>query len=122
MAERQALGDTISVGFIHDHGLAEAAETLGVFGLRQVTAAGAGAQNLAGGGDLKPFGDGFVCFDAFGTTHKSIVFQKERENYQPREAVASLNLKCFGCRLHPQPALPGQIPDFIGQPAAIMPL
>jgi hypothetical protein len=35
-----------------------------------MAAAGAGALDLAGGGDLEPFGDGFVCLDAFWTTHK----------------------------------------------------
>jgi hypothetical protein len=79
MAEGQALGDAVNVGGIHDRSLAEATETLGVFGLGQVTAAGAVAQNLAAGGDFEPLGDGLFRFNAFGTTHKSIVSQKERE-------------------------------------------
>jgi hypothetical protein len=79
MAEGQALGDTIDVGGVHNGGFSKAAKALGVFGLGQVTAAGAGAQDLAGGGDFKPLGDGLVRFNAFGTTHKSIVSQKERE-------------------------------------------
>jgi hypothetical protein len=78
MAEGQALGDAVNVGGVHDGSLAEAAEALGVFGLGQVTAAGAVAQNLAGSGYFEPLGNGFFRFNAFGTTHKSIVSQKER--------------------------------------------
>jgi hypothetical protein len=80
VAEGQALGDAIDIRGVHDCCLAKATEALGVFGLGQVAAAGAGAQNLAGGGDFEPLGDGFFSFNAFRTTHKSIVFQKEREN------------------------------------------
>jgi hypothetical protein len=67
----------VGVGRVHDDGLAEAAEALGVFGLSQVAAAGAGALDLAGSGDLEPLGHGFVCLNAFGTTHKSINSLKE---------------------------------------------
>jgi hypothetical protein len=79
MAEGQALGDAVDIRLVNERSLAEAAEALGVFGLSQMTAAGARAQNLAGGSDFEPLGDGFFGFNAFGTTHKSIVFQKERE-------------------------------------------
>jgi hypothetical protein len=70
MAERQTLGDAIDIRLVHHGAFAETAEALGVFGLRQMAAAGAGAQDFAGGRDLKPFGYGFLRFDAFGTSHK----------------------------------------------------
>jgi hypothetical protein len=81
VAERQTLGDAIDVGLVHEDALAEAAEAFGVFGLRQVTATGAGAQDFAGGGDLEPFGYGFLRFDAFGTSHKFISIAKGRALY-----------------------------------------
>jgi hypothetical protein len=70
VAEREVLLDAIDVGFVNHRGLAEAAEALGVFGLGQVTAARAGAQDLAGGGDFKPLRHGLLRFDAFRTSHK----------------------------------------------------
>jgi len=70
VAEREVLGDAIHVRLVDDRTLAEAAEALGVFGLRQMAAAGAGAQDLAGSGDFEPFGNGFLGFDAFWTSHK----------------------------------------------------
>ena len=79
MAERHALGDAIDIRLVHDGGLAEAAQALGVFGLGQVTAAGARAHDLAGGGDFEPLGRGFFRFDAFGTSHKFNSIAKERE-------------------------------------------
>jgi VanZ family protein len=85
VAEWQALGDAVSVGAVHDDGLAEAAEALGVFGLGQVAAAGAGALDLTGGGDFEPLGDGLVRFNAFGTTHKSINSQKESRTIPAEE-------------------------------------
>jgi hypothetical protein len=126
VAERQALGDAVSVGAVNDGGFAEAAEALGVFGLGQVTAASAEAFDLAGGGNFEPLGDRLFRFNAFWTTHKSIIFQKERETYRFAAWVASPKLKCFGC-----PRLAGnrrktafrvQAPDFMGQPAVTMPL
>jgi hypothetical protein len=70
MAERHALGDAIDIRLVHDRGLAETAKALGVFGLGQMAATGAGAQDFAGGSDFEPLGCGFLGFDAFWTTHK----------------------------------------------------
>jgi hypothetical protein len=78
VAERQILRNAIRIGGIHLGILAEATQALGVFGLGQVTAASVRAHNLAGGGDLKPLGHGFSCFDAFGTSHKFNSIAKER--------------------------------------------
>src|ERR1039458_3252225 len=93
VAERQALGDPVGVGFVHHHGFAQAAQALGVFGLGQMAAAGARAHDLAGAGDFEPFGHGFFRFDAFGTSHKFISIAKERGIYVFISAVASA--KCF---------------------------
>jgi hypothetical protein len=78
VAERKVLGDAVGVRGVHLGVFAEAAEALGVFGLGQVTAAGVGAHDLAGGGDFKPLRHGFSGFDAFGTSHKFISIAKER--------------------------------------------
>src|ERR1035441_2686305 len=93
VAERQALGDPVGVGLVHDHGFAQAAEALGVFGLGKMAAARAGAHDLAGAGYFEPFGHGFLGFDAFGTSHKIISIAKERGIYVFISAVASA--KCF---------------------------
>jgi hypothetical protein len=89
VTERQTLGDPVSVGLVHDHGFAETAEALGVFGLGKMAAARAGAHDLAGAGDFKPFGHGFLGFDAFWTSHKIISIAKERGIYVFISAVAS---------------------------------
>ena len=73
MAERQILGDTINIRLVHHGTLAETAKALRVFGLRQVAATSAGAQDFAGGSDLEPFGHGFLRFDTFGTSHKILI-------------------------------------------------
>jgi hypothetical protein len=78
MAEGQALRDAVDIRLVHHGDLAETAEAFGVFGLSQMAATGAMAQDLAGGGDLKPLGCGFVRFDAFGTSHKFNSIAKER--------------------------------------------
>jgi len=91
VAERHGLRDAINIRGVHDGHLAETAEALGVFGLCQVTAAGVGTQNLAGGGDFEPLGSGFFGLDAFGTTHK-FSCKKGRKLYAGREWVASANL------------------------------
>src|SRR6266566_971450 len=70
VAERQVLDDAVGVGFVHDGSFAEPAATFRVFTGEQMASAGVGAQHFAGGGDLETFGYGFLCFDAFGTTHK----------------------------------------------------
>jgi hypothetical protein len=83
VAEGHALGDAIDIRGIHHGGFAEAAQALGVFGLGQMAAAGAMAQDFAAGGNLEPLGCGFLGLDAFWTSHKSICSKKERETYQP---------------------------------------
>jgi len=78
VAERQILQDAISVGRVNDSNLAEAAAALGVFALGQMAQTGAAVENLARAGDLEPFGHGFFCFDAFGSSHKFIYFNCKR--------------------------------------------
>jgi hypothetical protein len=78
MAEREVLGDAINVRGVHRSDLAETAAALGVLGLGKVAAARAKAQNLASAGDFKPFSHGFLRFDAFWTSHKSLCIEKER--------------------------------------------
>jgi hypothetical protein len=78
VAERQILGDAIGIGHIHDRSLAEGPATLGALGLRQVTEAGTAAEDFAGAGDFKPFGHGFLGFDAFWTSHNINSIAKER--------------------------------------------
>jgi len=89
MAERQALRDAISVGWINDGDLAEAAAAFRVFGLGQMAATRVKAQNLAGGGDFEPLGHGFFRFDAFGTSHKFNSIAKERGLYATSRFEAS---------------------------------
>ncbi len=123
MAERQVLRDAINVRLVHDRALAEAAEAFGVFGLRQVAATGAGAQDFAGAGDLEPFGYGFLRFDAFGTSHKFISIAKGRALYKFACTVASTNFIkscCYGrllvLTLKSSPVLAG-VETSIGAPA-----
>jgi hypothetical protein len=80
VAERQILFDAINVRGIHHGHLAETAKPLGVFGLGQVATTRVGTQDFASAGDLEPFGNGFLGFDAFGTTHKFNVFAKVDDN------------------------------------------
>ena len=79
MAEEQALLDAVFVGGVNGAGAAQAATALGALGLAEVAAAGAGAQYLAAGRNLKPLGRGLPSLGAFGTSHKSSTFfPKER--------------------------------------------
>jgi len=71
VAEWHALGDAVGVRRVNDCGLAETAQALGVFGLSQMAATSAVAQDFARGGDLKPLGGGFLGLDAFWSSHKS---------------------------------------------------
>lgn len=89
MAERQALRDAVSVGWINDGDLAEAAAAFRVFGLGQMASARVEAQNLAGGGDFEPLGHGFFRFNAFGTSHKFNSIAKERGVYAASRFGAS---------------------------------
>jgi hypothetical protein len=78
MAERHALSDAISVGFMHKLRATQTAATLRAFVLAEVTTSSAAAQNFATGGDLEPLGGGFLRFNTFGTSHKLTFFRKER--------------------------------------------
>jgi hypothetical protein len=78
MAEREVLLDAILVGAVNRRRAAQATPALGTFGLAEVTPTGAAAQDLAAGGDLEPLCGGLLRFDAFGSSHKSVSFQKER--------------------------------------------
>src|SRR6266581_7222489 len=77
VAEREILDDAIDVGLVNDRSFAEPAATFRVFTGEQMASSGVGAQHFAGGGDFETFGDGFLCFDAFGTTHK-VNFRSKR--------------------------------------------
>jgi len=77
VAEREVLNDAISVGFVNDRSFAEPAATFRGFAGEQMASAGVGAQHFAGCGDFETFGYGFLCFDAFGTTHK-VNFRSKR--------------------------------------------
>jgi hypothetical protein len=70
VAEREVLRDAVNIRLVHNGALAETAEAFGVFGLGQVTAAGAGAQDFAGAGDFEPLGNGFSGLNTFGASHK----------------------------------------------------
>ena len=78
MAERQVLGNAVHVGDVHTSQTAQGTATLGVLGLRQVPATGAGAHDFAARGNLKTLGHGFFGLDAFGTSHNSKSIAKER--------------------------------------------
>jgi hypothetical protein len=64
------LFDPIFIGFVDGGGAGQAAAALGAFSLEQMAFPRFGAENLATGGDFEPFGHGFLCFDAFWTSHK----------------------------------------------------
>src|SRR6266542_3591526 len=70
VTEGEVLDDAVSVGFVNDRSFAEPAATFRVFAGEQMASAGVGTQHFAGGGDLEPLGHRFLCFDAFGATHK----------------------------------------------------
>jgi hypothetical protein len=76
--ERQILRDAIHVGRMHSGCATEIATALGVFSLRQMAFARAGAQNFSAGGDFESFGHGLLRFNAFGTSHKFSFFYSKR--------------------------------------------
>jgi len=79
MAERQALRNPVNVRGIHRGGAAQGTAAFRLFGLRQVAAASAGAQDFSASGNLEPLGHGLFGLDAFRTSHKSKLIAKERE-------------------------------------------
>jgi hypothetical protein len=76
VAERQILRDAVSISRINDHRTAETAAALGILGLGQVAFAGVAAQDLSASRNLETLGHGLSRFDAFGTSHKSILSKK----------------------------------------------
>jgi hypothetical protein len=78
MAEGEALLDTIFVGRMDRRPTPQTAPVSRGFGLHQVAPACAGAQNLATCGDFEPLGGGFLGFDAFRSSHKSINFLSKK--------------------------------------------
>jgi hypothetical protein len=80
MTEWEALGDTVSVRGVNHRGFAQRTAAFRAFGLAEVSPACAAAQHFAAGGDLESFGHRLFSFDAFGTSHKSISFQKRGRN------------------------------------------
>jgi hypothetical protein len=98
MAERQVLRNAIRVGVIQHCAFAKPTASLGVFALGQMAETGVAAQDFAGAGDLEPFGHGFLCFDAFGTSHKFInSITKGRALYAAMAADASVIFNNRGC-------------------------
>ncbi len=98
MAEGQARGDPILVGFVHEGGSAKATAALGTLGLEQVTAARATAEHLARGGDFEPLGHGLLRFDTFRASHKS---------YSLRKRARTIGSGCASRKLEfaPRPAV-----------------
>jgi hypothetical protein len=81
VAERQILQDAIGVSLIDNATGSQTAAALGILGLKKVPFARVRAHDLAGRGYLKAFGNGFLCLNAFGTSHKcnNPSFSKGRE-------------------------------------------
>ena len=70
MAERQILRDAVGIRGIHTGQTAQRAAAFGIFGLRQMAPARAGAQDFSAGRNLETLGHGLSGFNAFGTSHK----------------------------------------------------
>ena len=87
MTEGHALGDAIRIRRMHQRCPAQAATTFGALGLAKMTAARAGAQDLAAGGDLEPLGRGFLSFNTFRASHKFFLSEKSA-NYRYRTGAA----------------------------------
>ena len=81
--------DTIHVGFVNSRYFTKSAQTLGIFGLRQMAATGARAHNFSASRNFESLGHGFPGFDAFGTSHKIISIAKERGIYLAARFEAS---------------------------------
>ena len=78
--ERQILLDAILIRGVNRGGAAQGAPALGILGLAQVASAGAGAQDLAAGGDLEPLGRGFLSLNALRTSHiNQLSFEKSAQ-------------------------------------------
>ena len=69
--ERQVLRDAIQIRLMNGGRPAKSAATLPAFGLIEVTPPRVSTQRLPSRRYLETFGDGFLRFDAFGTTHNS---------------------------------------------------
>lgn len=83
MTERQVLFDAILVRGMNGRAAAQPAPALRVLGLHQVAPACALAQYLAAGRDLESFRGGFLCFNAFWTSHKVIrILPKKSAQYK----------------------------------------
>jgi len=78
VAERQVLFDAIFVRGVNSRQPAQSSAAFGALALAEVPATGAGAQDFAPRRNLETLGYGFLRFDAFGTSHKSSFFPKER--------------------------------------------
>jgi hypothetical protein len=69
VAEREILGDPVSVGGSEDRGVSQGAAAFGIFGLEQMTPARTAEQDFAGGGYLETFGYGFSGLIASRSSH-----------------------------------------------------
>lgn len=74
MTPREVLLDAIFVRGMDELRAAKSATTFSAFGLTQVAATGAGAQDFAARCDLEALGYRFLRFDAFWTSHKFNLF------------------------------------------------
>ena len=80
MAEGQILFDAISVGFIDLLRSTQRTAAVRAFAREQVASSGAGAHDLAFGGDFEPLGNSLARFDSFWASHKSTnSLKNERE-------------------------------------------
>ena len=71
MAERQVLGDPISIRLINFSGLSERTAALGVFRRHQMPFASAHADDFPAASDLEALGHSLPRFNSLRTSHKS---------------------------------------------------
>jgi hypothetical protein len=90
MAERQILQDAVGIGCVHNRSFAKPTPAFGILALQQMAATGVRSHHFAGAGDFETFGHGFLCFDAFGTSHKFNSIAKEHRLYVAGESRASV--------------------------------
>lgn len=91
MAKRQILRDAIGVGGVNDDAFAETSATFRILRLKQVAPAGSRPQHLAARRDFETLGYRFPCFNAFRTTHNSILYVEKSAQYrntrEPKQGV-----------------------------------
>jgi hypothetical protein len=78
VAERQTLFDAILVGRVNSTGAAKRTPTLCVLALQKMPLSGTGAENLSARCDFESLCGGLLCFNALGTSHKSVKYHSKR--------------------------------------------